>query len=68
MLLPAALLGRAGTLDVSVIGAAAGAGAVSYDGPRGLLHLRDAHVRRRIYPARADGLDFDVLTELDARP
>ncbi|PNG21018.1 substrate-binding domain-containing protein [Streptomyces cahuitamycinicus] len=67
VLLLAALLKRAGALDVSAIGAAAGAGAVSYEGPRGLLHLRDAHVRQRIYLARADGLDFDVLTELDAR-
>ncbi|GAA2235620.1 hypothetical protein GCM10010104_33050 [Streptomyces indiaensis] len=41
---------------------------MSYEGPRGLLRLRDAHVRQRIYLARADGLDFDVLTELDARP
>lgn len=66
MLLPAALLKRAGTLDVSAIGAVAGA--VSYEGPRGLLRLRDAHVRRRIYLARADGPDSDVLTELDTRP
>ncbi|WP_455753120.1 hypothetical protein [Streptomyces coeruleorubidus] len=65
MLLQAALLKRAGTLHVSAIGAAAGA--VSYEGPRGLLHLRDSHVRRRICLARADGLDFDALTELDLR-
>ncbi|GAA4309186.1 substrate-binding domain-containing protein [Streptomyces venetus] len=65
VLLLAALLRRAGTVDVTAIGAAAGA--VSYEGPRGLLHLRDAHVRQRIYLARADGLDFDVLTELDPR-
>lgn len=65
MLLLAALLRRAGTLDVSAIGAAAGA--VSYEGPRGLLRLRDSHVRQRIYLARAEGLDFDVLTEFDVR-
>ncbi|MEU6352313.1 substrate-binding domain-containing protein [Streptomyces sp. NPDC047072] len=65
VLLLAALLKQAGTLDVSAIGAAAGT--VSYEGPRGLLHLRDSHVRQRIYLARADGLDFDVLTELDPR-
>ncbi|WP_344986186.1 substrate-binding domain-containing protein, partial [Streptomyces violaceus] len=52
VLLLAALLRRAGTLDVSAIGAAAGA--VSYEGPRGLLHLRDSHVRQRIYLARAE--------------
>ncbi|WP_328504411.1 substrate-binding domain-containing protein [Streptomyces sp. NBC_00457] len=63
VLLLAALLKQAGTLDVSAIGAAADT--VSYEGPRGLLHLRGSHVRQRIYLARADGLDFDVLTELD---
>ncbi|MES5820117.1 substrate-binding domain-containing protein [Streptomyces sp. RG80] len=63
VLLLAALLKGAGTLDVAAIGAAAGT--VSYEGPRGLMHLRDRHVRQRIYLARADGLDFDVLTELD---
>ncbi|MFE6280873.1 substrate-binding domain-containing protein [Streptomyces sp. NPDC057877] len=69
VLLLAALIGRARTLDVSAIGAAADS--VSYEGPRGLLHLRGGHVRQRIYLARADGLDFDVVTELDpsaARP
>ncbi|GEC06136.1 hypothetical protein SSP24_37910 [Streptomyces spinoverrucosus] len=63
VLLLAALLKRAGTLDVGAIGAAAGT--VSYEGPRGLLRLRGGHVRQRIYLARADGCDFDVLTELD---
>ncbi|MGW0613192.1 substrate-binding domain-containing protein [Streptomyces sp. NPDC002788] len=65
VLLLAALLEGAGTLDVAAIAAAAGA--VSYEGPRGLLRLRGAHVRQRIYLARADGLEFDVLTELDPR-
>ncbi|MXM68694.1 ABC transporter substrate-binding protein [Streptomyces sp. HUCO-GS316] len=63
VLLLAALVARAGTLDVAAIGAAADS--VSYEGPRGLLHLRGSHVRQRIYLARADGLDFDVLMELD---
>ncbi|MER6671907.1 substrate-binding domain-containing protein [Streptomyces sp. NPDC000983] len=63
VLLLAALLRRAGTLDVTAIGAAADT--VSYEGPRGLMHLRGRHVRQRIYLARAEGLDFDVLTELD---
>ncbi|MEU9733801.1 substrate-binding domain-containing protein [Streptomyces sp. NPDC048002] len=63
VLLLAALLRRAGTLDVTAIGAAADT--VSYEGPRGLLRLRGRHVRQRIYLARAEGLDFDVLTELD---
>ncbi|MEV7885519.1 substrate-binding domain-containing protein [Streptomyces sp. NPDC002817] len=63
VLLLAALLRQARSLDVTAIGAAAGT--VSYEGPRGLMHLRGRHVRQRIYLARADGLDFDVLTELD---
>ncbi|MFR9799232.1 substrate-binding domain-containing protein [Streptomyces sp. MS06] len=63
VLLLAALLERAGTLDMGAIGAAADT--VSYEGPRGLLHLRGSHVRQRIYLARADGPDFDVVTELD---
>lgn len=63
VLLLAALIGRARTLDVSAIGAAAET--VSYEGPRGLLHLRGAHVRQRIYLARADGVGFDVVAQLD---
>lgn len=71
VLLLAALVERARTLDVRAIGA--GADAVSYEGPRGHLRLRRRHVSQRIYLARADGLDFDVLTELrpdrrDRRP
>jgi urea transport system substrate-binding protein len=63
VLLLAALIERAGTLDVSTIGAAADT--VSYEGPRGLLHLRGSHVRQRIYLARADGVEFDVIAQLD---
>ncbi|MEH0579204.1 substrate-binding domain-containing protein [Streptomyces sp. B21-108] len=64
VLLLAALIERARTLDVSAIGAAADT--VSYEGPRGLLHLHERHVRQRIYLAEADGLDFNVLAQLDA--
>ncbi|MER5178755.1 substrate-binding domain-containing protein [Streptomyces sp. NPDC002896] len=64
VLLLAALVEQARTLDVSAIGAAADT--VSYEGPRGLLRLRDRHVRQRIYLAEADGLDFNVLAQLDA--
>ncbi|MCD7442521.1 substrate-binding domain-containing protein [Streptomyces lincolnensis] len=64
VLLLAALVERARTLDVSAIGAAAGS--VSYEGPRGLLGLDGRHVRQRIYLAQADGLDFTVLAQLDA--
>ncbi|MFJ8937431.1 substrate-binding domain-containing protein [Streptomyces sp. NPDC102365] len=63
VLLLAALIERAGTLDVAAIGAAADT--VSYEGPRGLLRLRGGHVRQRIYLARADGVDFDVVAQLN---
>jgi ABC-type branched-subunit amino acid transport system substrate-binding protein len=62
VMLLAALIARARTLDVRAIGAAADA--VSYQGPRGELRLRGRHVRQRIYLAEADGLDFAVLAEL----
>jgi ABC-type branched-subunit amino acid transport system substrate-binding protein len=65
VLLLAALVARAQAVDVVAIGAAAET--VSYEGPRGLLHLRGGHVRQRIYLARAEGLDFDVVAELDLR-
>ncbi|WP_432192162.1 substrate-binding domain-containing protein [Streptomyces sp. bgisy027] len=64
VLLLASLIEQARTLDVSAISAAAES--VSYEGPRGLLHLHDRHVRQRIYLAQADGLDFNVLAQLRA--
>ncbi|MFI5726638.1 substrate-binding domain-containing protein [Streptomyces cyaneofuscatus] len=64
VLLLAALIERARTLDVSAIGAAAEH--VRYEGPRGLLGLDGRHVRQRIYLAEADGLDFTVLAQLDS--
>jgi urea transport system substrate-binding protein len=39
---------------------------VSYEGPRGAVRVRDQHLLQRIYLARADGLEFDVLTEIRA--
>jgi ABC-type branched-subunit amino acid transport system substrate-binding protein len=62
VLLLAALIEKARTLDVRAIGATAHA--VSYEGPRGLLRLRGRHVRQRIYLAEADALEFNVLAEL----
>ncbi len=66
VLLLAALIEQARTLDVRAIGA--NAEAVSYDGPRGLLRLRRRHVHQRIYLAQAHGLEFDVLAESGAGP
>jgi len=62
VLLLAALIGRARTLDVRAISASAEA--VSYEGPRGLLQMRRRHVHQRIYLAQARGLEFDVAAEL----
>jgi urea transport system substrate-binding protein len=62
VLLMAALIRRARTLDVREIGARAGD--VSYEGPRGLLRLRHRHVHQQIYLARAHGVEFDILTSL----
>ncbi|MEV6797368.1 substrate-binding domain-containing protein [Micromonospora rifamycinica] len=62
VMLLAALIARARTLDVRAIGAAADA--VTYHGPRGELRLRHRHVRQRIYLAEAHGLDFTVLSQL----
>jgi ABC-type branched-subunit amino acid transport system substrate-binding protein len=62
VLLLAALIERARTLDVRQIGASAES--VSYEGPRGLLRLHERHVRQRIYLAQARGVEFDVVTQL----
>ncbi|MBW6436654.1 substrate-binding domain-containing protein [Actinoplanes hulinensis] len=62
VLLLAALVERAGVLDLGAIGA--NAESVCYEGPRGLLRLRQRHVNQRIYLAEARGVEFDVLTQL----
>ncbi|NUR69489.1 MAG: substrate-binding domain-containing protein [Hamadaea sp.] len=62
VLLLSALIEQARSLDVQAIGASAGA--VSYEGPRGLLRLRRRHVGQRIYLAEARGLEFDVVAQL----
>jgi len=62
ILLLSALARAAGTLDVRAMSAVADS--VSYPGPRGELRVRDRHVEQRMYLAEADGLQFDVLTQL----
>jgi ABC-type branched-subunit amino acid transport system substrate-binding protein len=63
VLLLAALITRARSLDVPAIESAAGG--VVYEGARGPLRLSGRHVRQRIYLAEADGLDFAVTADLD---
>ncbi len=53
---------RCGSTDLPAICAVAEA--TGYDGPRGPVHLTDRHLRQRVYVARADGLDFEVLAQL----
>jgi ABC-type branched-subunit amino acid transport system substrate-binding protein len=62
VLLLAALIEQAGSSDLRAIGA--NAESVSYEGPRGLLRLRQRHVDQRIYLAEARGVEFDVRTQL----
>lgn len=38
--------------------------AVGYDGPRGAMQLRSGNIHQHVYLARADGLNFDILTRL----
>jgi urea transport system substrate-binding protein len=41
---------------------------VSYEGGRGLLHIHDRHLDQPIYLSVADGLEFDVLCQLEPQP
>jgi ABC-type branched-subunit amino acid transport system substrate-binding protein len=39
---------------------------VSYEGARGLLHVHDHHLDQPVYLSVADGLEFDVLAQLES--
>jgi ABC-type branched-subunit amino acid transport system substrate-binding protein len=58
----AQLIRRAGSLEVDRICAVADT--VGYDGPRGAVQLRGGHLDQRVYLARADRMDFEVLDQL----
>lgn len=64
MILLARLVAQAASLEMSDICASADAGSVFYDGPRGALHLQRNHIAQRVYLARADGAEFDVVAQL----
>ena len=53
----------AGSTDVGAL--ARVSDSLAYEGPRGAVRVRDRHLQQRIYLARADGLEFDVLTEIN---
>jgi ABC-type branched-subunit amino acid transport system substrate-binding protein len=57
-----ALMRQARSPDVHAITAVADT--VSYEGARGLLHLRDRHAAQRVYLAEAEALEFAVVAEL----
>jgi ABC-type branched-subunit amino acid transport system substrate-binding protein len=56
------LADAARSTDVRPISGAAES--ITYEGPRGTVQVRDRHLLQRIYLARADGLEFDVLAEI----
>ncbi len=56
------LVTRAGSTDVRRVCAVADD--VEFEGARGSLRMRGNHLRQPVYLARADGLEFEVLTTL----
>ncbi|MPZ67401.1 MAG: ABC transporter substrate-binding protein [Pseudonocardiaceae bacterium] len=58
--------GRARSLELPALCGAADS--VVYSSPRGDLRLHGNHLMQRVYLARADGLEFDVLAELTPAP
>ena len=54
---------RAGSLDVRKLLRTA-ASPLGYHGPRGSVHLQNHHLVQKVSLARADGTDFEVLTQL----
>jgi urea transport system substrate-binding protein len=62
VLMLGALARQAQTLDPHAMCAVADS--VTYDGPRGELHMRDRHVDQRVYLAEANDIEFDVIAQL----
>jgi len=60
----ARLATQAGSLALPDLCATAATGTVTYDGPRGALHLQHNHLAQRVYLARAEGIEFDVIAQL----
>lgn len=58
----ARLADRAGALAPDRLAAAADS--LAYDSPRGTVRMAGNHLLQRVYLARAEGLEFDVLAEL----
>jgi urea transport system substrate-binding protein len=62
VLMLAALARESQSLDPGAMCAVADS--VTYDGPRGELHMRDRHVDQRVYLAEASDIEFNVITQL----
>jgi urea transport system substrate-binding protein len=62
LMLLSRLAEQAGVLEPTAM--AASGEALAYSSPRGDVRMRRNHLMQNIYLARADGLEFDVLTEL----
>jgi urea transport system substrate-binding protein len=62
VLMLAALARRAQSLDPGDMCTVADT--VSYEGPRGELHMQDRHVDQRVYLAEANDIEFDVIAQL----
>lgn len=63
MTLLSQLATTAGSTEVAPISRVAES--VAYEGPRGVMRVRDRHLQQRIYLARAEGLEFDILAEIN---
>ncbi len=58
----AELVRAAGSTELAEVSAVADS--VSYEGARGLMHIRNRHLDQPIYLSIANGLEFDVLCQL----
>lgn len=58
----AALVRRAGSADTRRILAVSES--VGFDGPRGVMQMRNAHLSQQVHLAQAEGYEFDVITSL----
>ncbi len=63
MALLAQLVAAARSTDVAQIHGVSDS--IAYEGPRGAVRVHDRHLLQHIYLARADGLEFDILAEIN---
>jgi urea transport system substrate-binding protein len=61
----ARLVDQAGSLEVPRLCHATETESIVYEGPRGVVQMDRNHLRQRVYMARASGLEFDVLCQVN---